>query len=379
MPLRGQKIVLLGGGHSHALLLLQLTKYPHLGPSVTLVSDHETSIYSGMLPGHLAGFYPLDALKIDLRALCLAGGVEFVLGQAYGIDHEKNRVHCSDGVSIPFDILSIDIGSISSIPDSLTKHRSRACPIKPFAAFFAQWDLVKKSVTTATTPVRICVVGGGSGGVELALAMKASLGNQVAIQLIHSGQTVLDSYGRRARTLAHEALTSGKIALLLGTMVKAAADHEQGVRLHLDGGSMIDADFVFLATKASAPSWLRQTDLELTDDGFIAIRPTLQSRSHLHIFAAGDIATLMSSIHPKAGVYAVRQAPVLLQNLKAILQREPLASYKPQPRFLSLLNMCDGTAIASYGPFSGRSSWYLKLKMRIDSRFVAKFRRSPKK
>jgi NADH dehydrogenase FAD-containing subunit len=105
------------------------------------------------------------------------------------------------------------------------------------------------------------------------------------------------------------------------------------------------------------------------------VEPTLQIRGHAEVFAAGDCATLADAPNiPKAGVYAVREGPVLAFNLLAALEGRPLRRYRPQHDFLTLLNLGDGTAAGARCGVAFAGRWVRRLKDRIDRRFVARYR-----
>src|SRR4029077_8731566 len=120
------------------------------------------------------------------------------------------------------------------------------------------------------------------------------------------------------------------------------------------------------ATAASPPPVLQRFHLPKTDDGFLAVRPTLQTTADLPVFAVGDTAGFVTDRVPKAGVYAVRQGPVLWDNLRHMFAGEPLRPYRPQRGFLSLLSTGDGRAILDYKGLTGYGRWAWRLKDHID-------------
>jgi selenide,water dikinase len=114
--------------------------------------------------------------------------------------------------------------------------------------------------------------------------------------------------------------------------------------------------------------------LETDERGFVRIRPTLQCVGHDEIFAVGDCAAWAAGPGlPKAGVYAVRQGPVLAHNLIALVRGERLRAYRPQRDFLSLLNLGDGGAIGTKWGVSVEGAALFALKDWIDRRFVRRF------
>ncbi len=92
------------------------------------------------------------------------------------------------------------------------------------------------------------------------------------------------------------------------------------------------------------------------------MRDTLQALHDDRVFGAGDIATQVNHPRPKAGVYAVRQGPVLAHNLRAALLEKPLRQHRPQQRFLSLISLGDKQATADKGLFSATGHWVWRWK-----------------
>jgi selenide,water dikinase len=79
---------------------------------------------------------------------------------------------------------------------------------------------------------------------------------------------------------------------------------------------------------------------------------------------------------PRAGVYAVREAPVLAHNLRAALDGAAPRQFLPQRRYLAALDTADGRAFLRRGgvPVAVHARWALRLKRAIDERFVARYR-----
>lgn len=365
-----QDLLLIGGGHTHALALRMLAMRPLPGVRVTLVSDVSYAPYSGMLPGHVAGFYSWEEMHIDLRRLCAFAGAAFVPGQVDGLDAHERTVHVAGRPPMRANVISLNVGSTPSL-SGVPGAEKWAIPAKPVPQLLAGWERVKAAA--ADREVRIVLVGGGAGGVELALTMNHVLGRRASITVLHQGDRLLPGHNERVRSLLSRLLPERGITVRTGTHVAEVT--AEGVRTAT--GDFVPADFVFWVTHAAAPPWIAGSGLATTPEGFIRVTPKLQAVDHPWIFAVGDVATIECTPRPKSGVFAVRMAKPLVANLRATLSGQPLKSYHPQRQFLSLIGTGDGQAVASRRWLAGRSAFFWKLKDRIDRRFMRKFEDLP--
>ena len=365
-----QDLLLIGGGHTHALALRMLAMRPLPGVRVTLVSDVSYAPYSGMLPGHVAGFYSWEEMHIDLRRLCAFAGAAFVPGQVDGLDANERTVHVAGRPPMRASVISLNVGSTPSLSGVPGAERW-AIPAKPVPELLAGWKRVKAAA--ADHECRIVLVGGGAGGVELALTMNHVLGRRASITLLHQGDRLLPGHNERVRSLLSRLLPERGITVRTGTHVAEVT--AEGVRTA--AGDFVPADFVFWVTQAAAPSWIAGSGLATTAEGFVRVTPELQAVDHPWIFAVGDVATIESTPRPKSGVFAVRMAKPLVANLRAALAGRPLRTYHPQRQFLSLIGTGDGQAVASRRWLAGRSTFFWTLKDRIDRRFMRKFEDLP--
>lgn len=366
MSERVRQLVLIGGGHTHALLVKQLVEEPLANTKVTLVSDVEKAPYSGMLPGHVAGFYSHDEMHIDLPRVCARAGVEFVLGKVIGIDPANREIELDSGevMGVRPDVLSINVGShpkVSAVPGA----SEFAIPSKPVPELLEGWAKMRKQVADQT----VAVVGGGAGGVELTLAMQAELPEGTRFVLVHAGERLLEGHAGRVARILTGVLRERGVEIRLGERVGEVREDA----LLLESGETVPADFVFWVTQPAAPGWLRNTGLDLTEKGFVRVRATLQATGFDWIFAAGDVATIEGESLPKSGVYAVRMAVPLERNLRALLVGERLSDYDPQQVTLALIGTADGKAVASYGPLAWHSAGMWRWKDRIDRKFMRQF------
>lgn len=355
-------LVLIGGGHTHALFLRMWGMKPLPGVRLSVINPLPTAAYSGMLPGHIAGHYPREALQLDLVRLARHAGARLILGRAEGIDREARRIHVPGRAPIGYDIASIDIGITAEMPD-LPGFADHVVPAKPLDAFADRWS---GFVADPRKGRRVVVIGGGVAGVELALAAAHRIGPEGTVTVLEAAPEALSALGpgARRRLLAH----CDRLGVRVETHAQVVAAQAGGVTL--GDGRSIGADFV-IGTGATRPApWLQETGLRL-HDGFVEVAPTLASVNDPAIFAAGDIAHMRHAPRPKAGVYAVRQAPVLIHNLRAALSGGRLRSYKPQRDYLKLVSTGDRRAVADKWRLPLDGAWLWRWKDRIDRRFMA--------
>lgn len=364
-----RELVLIGGGHTHALVLRKWGMAPQPGVRVTVVNPGPTAPYTGMLPGYVAGHYSRDDLDIDLVRLARFAGARLVVGSATGIDLSSRRIEIDGGARwLGYDTASIDIGITSDMPDipGFAEHGVAAKPLDWFASAWATY-------LEGTTPARIAVVGGGVAGVELAMAMAHACdmrGRAKHVTIVEQGRALEglpDAAARRLRS----ALKEHAIDLLENASVTQLRDDG----LCLSGGRTVASDFTVGAAGARPHPWLTETGLVLKG-GYVRVTADMRT-SDPNVFAAGDCAYLSHAPRPKAGVFAVRAAPVLYHNLRAHLSGRPKKVFRPQKSFLKLISLGEKSALAEKAgaAVSGPMVW--RWKDWIDQRFMEKFRDLP--
>ncbi len=375
-------LVLIGGGHSHVIVLKKFGMNPLPGARLTVIVRDVHTPYSGMLPGYLAGHYEFDEAHIDLRPLCQFAGARLYHDEATLLDLEAKQVICKGRPAVPYDVLSVNIGSTPSF-NGISGAEEITTPVKPINNFVDRWQLLVERVLDSPGPHRIGVVGAGAGGTELLLAVQYRLGNlltergqgtdSLEFHLISKSETILPNFGAGVRRRFEQHLTARGVHVHTGA---EAAKVAPGA-ITTAGGKTIELDEILWVTAAGAPSWLRESGLHVDEAGFIQVRDTLQSTSHADVFAAGDIAAVVNHPRPKAGVFAVRQGPPLTGNLRRVLVGRPARPFSPQRAFLVLISTGDKHAVGAKWGWSAEGRWVWKWKDWIDQRFMRKFNELP--
>jgi len=407
-------LVLIGGGHAH-VHLLKMMGMPALretlwqsGIRVTLITTGKHTPYSGMLPGYVAGHYTATQIHLDLQKLCRFSGTRLIHAAACKITYNTGgsnsggMVYCADGrPPIRYDCLSLDIGSAPAAGDQV--YQQGVIPVKPIANFCARyqelqakWQTMLANDKNDAKEYCLAVVGGGAGGIELALSIQYNFQQQqqqttahvklLRVILVTSGAELLKGHNPKVRRIFQRVLKerniqvhynspvtaveqlNGRKLLVVGTNAGTAA-------ISPDSADPIVVDDCIWCVTAGVSSWLEtETPLATTSSGFVRVNDTYECIHHPGVFAAGDCCHMDKHPRPKAGVFAVRAGPILTENLVNYLLRKPLRSHRPQQDFLGLIMTGDKYAIASKGSwFAMEGRWFWWWKDWIDRKWMAKY------
>ncbi len=364
----------MGAGHAHLEVLRRLATEPRAGVELTLVSAADRHHYSGMVPGFLQGLYDEREIAFDLPALAAKAGGRFVQARATALDPVARAVHLEDGTELGYDLVSFNVGSRSA-GDQEESVRRNASLVKPMSRAA---ELRRRIEELANEPEpRAVVVGGGAAGVEVACAIAAVLsvadvaGCRRQVTILEGSEAILGGYSDRFRVRAEAVLADKRIAVR--TRSKVQRVEPDAVRI--DDGSRLPSGLTVWLTGAAAWPLFEPSGLPVDERGFLRVDDALRSTADKRVFGAGDCVTLVSRPDtPKAGVYAVREGPILWRSLLAALDGGTPPRYEPQSSFLSLLNTGDGKALLRYKGVVSHSRWAWRLKDRIDRGFMARYR-----
>jgi pyridine nucleotide-disulfide oxidoreductase family protein len=368
-------LLLAGCGHAHLFVLEALASGRLPGVRVTLVSPDEEYFYSGMTPGIVAGRYRPEQARFRPAQLATGAGAAWVRGRVARVDPARRLAVLDDGAELPYEVLSLDVGAGLAGGD-LPGVAEHALPVKPMRRALRLVPLAEQAVQRAAgRGAGVVVVGGGAAGVEMSLCLHAHLAKRfgpgaVHLTILEASEGLLDEYPPGFRQRARRLLDRRGIRVRTGVLVASVEEN----RLRTECGSHPEFDLLLWATGPHPPDLPTRSGLATDERGYLQVRATLQSPGHPEIFGAGDCAVLQGHPWvPRAGVYAVRQGPVLARNLRRFLAGEDLEEYHPQREWLSLMNTGDGRALGNWRGRAVHGRWVWWLKDTIDRRFMRRF------
>ena len=357
-------LVLIGGGHSHLNVLMNFIKNSLPFLRITLISNTIDTPYSGMLPGFIEGTYSWRDVNIDLYKLALMGNIRFVNEQVINLNGKNKLIYFKNRPAIHFDYLSINCG-IESNYKKISGAKKFTTPLKPISELNFSWLGYDKEFKN------IGIIGGGAAGTEVALAIKKRLNKKqnINIKIFTGKRGLLPNFNESSKNKVFKILKKNDIQIINNDPVKKVTDDS----LITLKNSTYKVDKIILATNGVAPNWLKKTDLELCNKGFIITNKMFQTNFD-YIFASGDIINFDRMDIQKSGVYAVRSGKVLSLNLRSFILNKKLRSYYPQKHILALVGLSNGKALANKMFFSNISKLNLLIKKTIDQKFINKYK-----
>lgn len=362
------RILLLGAGHVHLSVMAAIGRLREAGHEVCVVGPGEHHYYSGMGPGMLGGRYTPEQIRFNVKAMVENRGGVFVKDQAVRIDPASRTVRLASGAELSYDVASLNVGSV--IPplktDPGAPFAGEVFKVKPIEELLA----LKKRLETAGGVPKVCVVGGGPAGVEVAgntARLMAGLGREVRIKLL-AGRGLLRRHAPRFRAKCRESLMAMGVLVVEDGYVEGLSP--QGPVL--EGGRVFDAEVVVNASGVRPPPLIADSGLA-GPDGALPVNGHLQCPEHPELFGGGDCVQMAHAPMDRVGVHAVRENPILLHNLQAFAEGEPLRSYEPVNRYLLIVNPGDDRGVFVRGGLVSRGAFWMWLKDRIDSGFMKKF------
>lgn len=376
------KLLLAGAGHAHIGLLRQLAAKRLEGfdeVELSVITEQPQTLYSGMLPGWMAGHYQLSDISIDIIELCKRAGVTLIQQAIIAVDADSQTITTvKDAKSaqkehLYYELLSLNTGAdtdmtwlqADDLENKELENKVKVIPVRPIVSFVEQWQQILEQAKH-TEHYKVAVVGAGAAATELVMAAQFALQqiNRNHHAYLICGEQLLADFDSGFRSRVIKQLQRHNIDIIYERAERLASGEL------LTSKQTLAVDAVIAATGVMGSAWTSHTDLQTVDGGFIAVNAKQQSISHDNVFAVGDVATRVDRQSAHSGVHAVFGGKVAADNLRAYLANKSLKSYQPKNRTLYLLACGDKYAIGSWGNLSVQGRWVWSLKRYIDKRFV---------
>ncbi|MBD3254651.1 MAG: pyridine nucleotide-disulfide oxidoreductase [Candidatus Lokiarchaeota archaeon] len=364
-----KNLVFVGGGHAHLTCISNIKKFIDLNTKVTVISPSPFQYYSGMGPGLLSGKYIPSETRFDIKSITENEGGTFIEDKVVKIISELRQLILESGKKMEFDIASFNIGS-EIITDHIDISKSNLVLVKPVENLIkARKEIMEMDFTEEK---QFCVIGGGPAGIEITSnlwKLISDMGVNATIYLI-SATKLLSNYPNKARKKVLKSLVKRTILVMEGQLVSKIEEN----RVILNSGKQIPSDLTFLATGVRPPPLFKDSELTIGADGSLLVNESLHSIEQDNMLGGGDCISIDKKPLDKVGVYAVKENPILFNNILKLLQeKKELESFDPQENYLLILNMGNGKGIAWRGNFVFGGKFVLRLKDYIDQKFMRKY------
>lgn len=365
----GKHLVLIGGGHAHMVTLANLGLFIKKGHQVTVIGPSAYHYYSGMGPGMLGTSYTKEDIRFGTKKEVEEKGGTFLLDKVTHLDPASKTVFLASGGSVAYDVLSCNAGSY--VPKTcVSTDNGDIFSVKPIETLIKAQERIIE--LTARKKCVIGIVGGGPSSAEIAgniLQLAKKRGTIIPEIHIFSGRNFMARFPAKIISLVTTSLSQRGVHIHGGSRVRNVAT---GL-IELDSGEQHSVDLVFLALGVKPSDIFQKSGLPVGPDGGLLVNPYLQSTRYPEIFGGGDCIYYENQPLDKVGVYAVRENPVLFNNLMASLEGGPLQAFDPGGNYLLIFNLGEGIGVfhKNWLTFGGKLAF--TIKDYIDLKFMRRF------
>jgi NADH dehydrogenase FAD-containing subunit len=296
------------------------------------------------------------------------GGI-FVLGKAVRVRPDEKQIELDSGGTISYDVVSFNAGSY--VPRlNLSEDIENIYTVKPIERLLEAQARIKE--LASQKPITIGIIGGGPSSVEIAgniRQLTSGYGvNQPRLK-IFTGSRLMVNFPEGVRTRIEKSLKRHRVEIYTNSLVQTI----ESDGIILASGERHDLDIIFLAIGVKPNVLFEKSGIPTGPDGGMLVNSYLQSIAYPEMFGGGDCIYFQDHPLDKVGVYAVRQNPVLYNNLMAALEGEPLQVFTPGGDYLLIFNMGGGKGVLrkNWLTFDGRLAFIIKDY--IDRKFMKKF------
>ena len=364
-----KNLVLVGGGHAHMVTLANINAFVKKGHRVTVIGPSEYHYYSGMGPGMLGGTYSPSDIRFATKHVVEKQGGIFVLGKAVRVRPDERQIELESGETVFYDVVSFNAGS--DVPRlNLSKDTENIYAVKPIERLMEAQARIKE--LALQKPITIGIIGGGPSSAEIAgniWQLTSGHGENQPRVKIFAGSGLMARFPEEVRTRIEQSLKSRGVEI----NTKGYIQTIEPDGIILESGERYDLDFIFLAMGVRPSAIFERSGITTGPDGGMLVNSHLQSTAYPEMFGGGDCIYFQDQPLDKVGVYAVRQNPVLYNNLMSALEGEPLQVFSPGGDYLLIFNLGGGKGVLrkKWLTFGGRLAFIIKDY--IDRKFMKKF------
>lgn len=364
----GKKLVIVGAGHAHLTILKNLAEFKQAGHDVTVVSAGALHYYSGMGPGMLSGIYRPEEIRFNVKKMAESRGAVFIADNVVKIHPHQKQIDLQSGSTLPYDVMSVNTGSFVPV-EKADAAADRIITVKPIENLLN----ARRKIITALRrkELALTVVGGGPTGVEMAGNLDRLVRDESGkcrITLV-AGSRLLGPFKAGVRKRVLNSLVRRQVTVIENARVSAVKDRT----VVLSDGREVESDFIFMAVGVKPSTLFADSGLTVGPDGGMLVNQYLQAVDHPEIFGGGDCISFGPQPLAKVGVYAVRQNPILFNNLSGSLNGAALKPFVPQESVLLAFNLGDGTAVVQWHSLVWGGRLGFALKNHIDQTFMKNF------
>lgn len=390
---RVRTLLLLGAGQAHLQVLSLLASNRRSDLDVTLITPWSYRTHGGMVPGFIAGHYPLSECQINLEPLISRAGARWINarcsgldagtqsvmldygGSSRGVDLHAGKVATNRPALLSYDYLSIDTGAAMEKP-SLERLVPGAFEhglmTRPTEQFVNRWSQAFSQAQAAPDkPWHVTVVGSDASATELVLAMQHGLhaaGVSATVRLLVQAPEVAPECPKGVRRRLEAQLRLRQVEVILQRCKRVRKN-----AVELEDGQTLPSDITVIATGAAAPHWLEHSGLARDADGFALVNAFLQSTSHPNVFAAGGVASRLDRPNASPDAYTPQAGSDLALNLLANLTNQPLRAHASGSRSVSFITCGSKHAVASWGQLSTEGAWAWRWKDKADRAVMTRY------
>ena len=364
----GKHLVIVGAGHAHLTILKQLKEFKNAGHDVTVVSSSALHYYSGMGPGMLSGIYRPEEIRFNVQKMAQDRGAVFIEDKVVKINPQKREIALQSGRQVAYDLMSVNTGSFVPMEAAYASEPS-IITVKPIENLLKARSRIIAALKKKE--LKIAVVGGGPTGVEVAGNLHRLVRDESGrcrITLV-AGTRLLNQFKAGVRQRILNSLTRRNVRVIEDVRVAGVNDGT----VVLSDGNQIESDLIFMAVGVKPSTLFEDSGLIVGPDGGMLVNQYLQAVDYPEIFGGGDCISFEPQPLAKVGVYAVRQNPILLQNLHSFLKGAALQPFIPQKAILLAFNLGDGTAVVQWHSLVWGGKLGFALKNYIDKTFMKNF------